>query len=1070
MRDLSDDASEHRPAIAVLGSLEVRAPDGDLVPISARRHVDLLAILAAERSVRSAGYLCELLWRGDPPDSALVTLQGYVLRLRRALKAVPDIRIDTEGGGYVLRCTGPSTDLDLLDVLSRDAREASADGDVERAVTLLAGALRLWRGDALADIDDITEIAPERARLDELRSELTEMCAEGLITLGRARQAVSILTEARGRHPLREGTARLLALALRDSGRTSEGLDVLVDVRRRLRDELGLDPAVDTVRVEAELRSPVAAETTAAPVTRLVGRGDATVAIDRAWRNSTTELTVVTVRGAAGIGKSALLADALQRHRAPALFAGGPAGAKNSALEAVSTWLDQLAVDGRTVPENPTPRSLAALLAALARETGHVVAVIEDAHRVDIDSLRMIAAAARVIRGQPVVMLMTVRDDPMAADVDEALRTLRSAGTHHLIDLVGLTDTDVSAIVDAELGSAASGVRAMIIEQSAGSPFVAAQLCDLVRAGRDLTPGIATAEVIRMKLDFVSDPARRLAELLAVIGSRATLGLAMTADAEPQFDDRLRELVTAQIVRTADGFIEFAHDLVRGAVLDRVGAGRRADLHRRVADALESTTPGAATAIASHRSAAAMNRLDPSAAEACASAARTALRHSAFHDCVEFCTRGLRHAGPSERHLRIELDSLAGQAQTRLGDYDAAAASFDRAGRTCADVGDWLGLGRVALLGSQSGVGGYFSGYGVVQSGSAALRTQALAHRDELPDRLVAELEAVEAVERAVHGIPGDLDHLADARARCEPGSDAWQQVKLAEFICIWDPATVAERSTIADELSDLAGADLAARATALHLRRVCALESGDLRLVRRLSAEFARTSVDGGNDTAAMQLWWRVMIAVLRGDYERSRQLMEAVENMGAVDGPARLLAEASMLTSRSIELWHKGRLAEAMPEVDRMIEDFDDDFALVAAMGAAELGEHGRALRLIETILAQPGRMHGPRLVTRVPLLIEALLMVARDPRYRSEAQAFAERLEPHTEGWGDTLLVQWPGLVCLGPSGLYRGTVRAVLGRPDARDQVVAAMNRARAVGALPYEKRAAERLTMWPFVAD
>ncbi|MFX7457816.1 BTAD domain-containing putative transcriptional regulator, partial [Acinetobacter baumannii] len=82
------------------------------------------------------------------------------------------VRIETGPNGYVLRCDGSGTDLDLLDVLTRDARAAHADGDVARTVALLERALALWRGEPLTDVADIAELAPERARLTQLRAEL----------------------------------------------------------------------------------------------------------------------------------------------------------------------------------------------------------------------------------------------------------------------------------------------------------------------------------------------------------------------------------------------------------------------------------------------------------------------------------------------------------------------------------------------------------------------------------------------------------------------------------------------------------------------------------------------------------------------------------------------------------------------------------------------------------------------------------------------------------------------------------------------------------------------------------
>ncbi|MBF6355203.1 AAA family ATPase [Nocardia higoensis] len=1082
VRDWSDDA----PAVAVLGPLEVRAPDGSPIAVPARKHADLLVILAAERTTRSAEYLCELLWRGSPPGSALVTLQGYVSRLRRTLAPLPDVRIETRPNGYVLRCGGSGTDLDLLDLLSRDARAAHADGDVPRAVGMLEHALGLWRGEALADVGDIAELAPERTRLADLRAELVDMCAEGLLVLGRAGHAVTLLSDECARHPHREGTARLLALALRDCGRTSEALDALVRLRRDLRADLGLDPAPDTVRVESEIRAP-ATVPVPEPRPRLSGRDDVAAVLDRAVDRSRRGLTVVTVRGAAGLGKTAVVDDAVRRHGGDAFVTAGAGDGGASALATLMPWLDQAALAGRPVPEPVTSRALSALFAEVARETGRVLAVIDDAHRADPDSLRVVAAAMRALRTHPVLLVLAVRPGPLPGEVDAALRALRTAGTHLAVELTPLPDAAVRDLVRAEVGVADPDVTGRIVELSAGSPFVATQLCDLVRAGRALDTGSA-AEITAAKLGVVSDSARELAELLAVLGLQAPVALLAGADdrrqgrpaplregqrtepsAVPGFDERVGELVAARVVTVADGVIAFGHELVRAAVLATLGDLRTARWHALVADTIDQQRPDAHAALALHRSAAALGSLDPRAAHACLAAARDALRTDAATECAEFAARGTGHTDPADTALLIEFDLLAGQAHNRLGRYDAATACFDRAGRHCADRADWPGLAATALLAAARGVAGYFSGYGVVQSGSSALRNQALVHRLRLDNDLVAEIQAIEAADRAIHGLEGDLDALADAQARSAPGSRSWPQVLLAEFLCTWDPTTVADRRKIAEELEELAGHDRAARATAVHLRRVCALESGDLRLVRRLSAEFTRLADDGGADLAATQLWWQVMVALLRGDYARSQTLTTRfAEDLGAVDDRARLLAEASILTSNSIELWHRGRLGEALAAASRMAEEFDEDFALVVAMAAAQDGDHERALATIESILALPGRWHGPRVVVRAPLLIEALLSVGRlAPRHRGRVGELTAELEPLTRGWGETLLVQWPGLVCLGPAGLYRGTARGILGLPGARAEVQAAHRRARALGALPYESRAADRLAAWPF---
>ncbi|MFC8044598.1 BTAD domain-containing putative transcriptional regulator [Nocardia sp. NPDC057353] len=1027
------------PAVAVLGPLAVRGPDGARVPIPARKHTELLVILAAERTTRSADYLCELLWRGRPPESATVTLQGYVSRLRKALRPVPELAIETGPNGYVLRCSGSGTDLDLLDLLTRDAHAAHAAGDVEATVRLLEPALALWRGEPLAEVADIAELAPERARLDELRAELTELCAEGLLLLGRAAQVVTLLTAQHERHPHREGTARLLALALRDSGRTPEALALLLRLRRTLRAELGLDPAPDTVRVEHELRAP--APPSEPRPSGLVGRDEVAALLDRVWERAGHGLVVLRVRGEPGIGKTAVVREALRRNgAAPFTSTGSP-----DPLATLTPWLDQAALAGRAVPDPPTPRALAALLAAVARETGRAVAVLDDVQWADPASLRIIAGAARVLRAHPVLLVLTQRPGPLP-------ELLRPIGEVTTVDLPPLPDAAIAELVRAAL-PAHPALHDRIVATAAGSPFVATQLCERALAGHPLDA---------VAVDLLSPRAGELAELLALSGTSTPLGL--FAD-DRYFDDAAAELGQAGIVTIADGTITFRHDLVRTAVLDGIGPARAAPLHTRIADALAARQPDALAAQAGHRCAAALDAPDPRAAAACLAAAAGALRDHAPDECAELAERGLPHA---DRATAVELDLLAGQAHHRLGHFDAAARCFERA----AYRADAAGLARIALRAAPHGVAGYFSGYGVLQSDSSGLRARALAHRLELDADAVAEVEAVEATDRAVHGLAGDLDALAEAKARSAPGSRSWPQVLLAEFVCTWEPGTLADRTKIADELGELAGADPTAAATALHLRRVCALEAGDLRLVRRLSAEFARLAADGGTDLAATQLWWDVMLAVLRGDYDRSRALMERfAADLGPVDDRARLLAEASLLTSGSIELWHRGRLGEVLADAGRMATDFDEDFALVVAMAAAETGDTERALAAIEAVLAVPGRWHGPRVAVRVPLLAEALVALGRAaPDLRVRVAGYAAGLEPLTRGWGAAAVVQWPGLVCLGPSGLYSGTIRGILGRRGAGAEVAAARQRARELGALPYERRAAERLTGWPFRPD
>jgi DNA-binding SARP family transcriptional activator len=88
---------------SLLGPLAVRS-SGQPVPIPAGKQRAVLAtlLLSANHPV-SLDELAATLWGVDPPPSARVSVQNYVMRLRKALAATGEPRITTQPGGYVLR-------------------------------------------------------------------------------------------------------------------------------------------------------------------------------------------------------------------------------------------------------------------------------------------------------------------------------------------------------------------------------------------------------------------------------------------------------------------------------------------------------------------------------------------------------------------------------------------------------------------------------------------------------------------------------------------------------------------------------------------------------------------------------------------------------------------------------------------------------------------------------------------------------------------------------------------------------------------------------------------------------
>src|SRR5262249_35248125 len=93
----------------------------------------------------------------------------------------------------------------------------------------------------------------EVARLEELRLSAIEGRFAALIEVGAYEVAVAEL-EAHVRHyPLSERGCEMLALGLYRVGRQADALGVLRAIRRRLADELGIDPGTALQRLEYDI-------------------------------------------------------------------------------------------------------------------------------------------------------------------------------------------------------------------------------------------------------------------------------------------------------------------------------------------------------------------------------------------------------------------------------------------------------------------------------------------------------------------------------------------------------------------------------------------------------------------------------------------------------------------------------------------------------------------------------------------------------------------------------------------------------------------------------------------------
>ena len=222
-----------------LGPLSV-SQNGGPVLLGGRKQRTLLAVLLLHANeVVSRDQLVDALWGEHPPASAAESLDAYVYRLRKLLSHE---RVARGGGGYLLRVDPGELDVSEFEQLVSSADGSAHAGDHGAAISLLTEALALWRGPAWADMLDLQLASVDAQRLEELRLGALESRIEAELAIGGGAELVPELERLVAEHPLRERLLSSLMVAMYRSGRQTDALEVFQVARRRLVDDLGLEP------------------------------------------------------------------------------------------------------------------------------------------------------------------------------------------------------------------------------------------------------------------------------------------------------------------------------------------------------------------------------------------------------------------------------------------------------------------------------------------------------------------------------------------------------------------------------------------------------------------------------------------------------------------------------------------------------------------------------------------------------------------------------------------------------------------------------------------------------------
>ncbi len=326
--------------LRVLGTTRLD-DQGEPKSIPSVRQRRILAVLAAAGGQPvSTDLLVDALWGETLPAHPEAALQTQLTRVRHALGDFHTALV-SGAGSYRLDLRRCQVDAWWFEDV---AAECGAAGGPDR----LRVALSWWEGRAFADAADHPGVQPAAVRLDELRGQAIETLAEMEFNAGRPDACLQLIQPLVAEDTFRERAHAILLRSLHAAGRGNEALQRFQQHRRRLVDELGLDPSPELVQIEHDIlehRLPTAKGLVAResqlpplPVSSFIGRDDELQSVTRLVQ----EARIVTIVGSGGAGKTRLAL-----HAAHNLRNGYPDGVWWCDLLSVTPGLAAAAVAAR---------------------------------------------------------------------------------------------------------------------------------------------------------------------------------------------------------------------------------------------------------------------------------------------------------------------------------------------------------------------------------------------------------------------------------------------------------------------------------------------------------------------------------------------------------------------------------------------------------------------------------------------------------------------------------------------------------------------------------------------------
>jgi DNA-binding SARP family transcriptional activator len=620
--------------IRLLGPLAIEDGPHKLGPadLGGRKPKQILEILLTERGhVVSKDRIADQLWPEGGPENPAATIDTYVSVLRRhleptAARAKDSRYVRSVSPGYLFDAAGAEIDADRFQRLMTEGEEAHGAGELERAYHTLIEAIDQYQGSYLEDEPYAPWTEEPRRYFERSHLALLVRSAELAMNLGDFHAGVALAERAINRDPIREEAYRTSLLCSYALGRREEALRTYRRCRKALAEELGIDPTPDTEWLHERVLAGIPVQQLLAPLgdqaprrrsgtveVPFLGRRAELAALLEAWQataeGDTPGVRLALVEGEAGIGKSRLVSEFLQRTQIRCgrakcteldrdlpfsglaaaladLFRALPPRESERALQAgpaIRELVPELGNDQPSAmtalpPEAARTRLLDSVAAAL-QALSPLALFLDDLHWSDVSTVQALGRTLQRVRTAPILLVAGLRpvDARKNPPVGQLADVARSEGRLQVIDLVPLPRSALDALVPL-------GVDALELwATTGGHPLF---ITERLRAGT----GERLDETILSRCRTAPASAQRALEAASMFERTFRPGhlAAMLKRDETSVAADLEELLSRKLLVEHAGELAFSHDLVRDTVLQSVSAPRREALHRRALQTLEA--------------------------------------------------------------------------------------------------------------------------------------------------------------------------------------------------------------------------------------------------------------------------------------------------------------------------------------------------------------------------------------------------------------------------------------------------------------------------------------------------